>query len=83
MNIDEWLAKNEIETSELARVIGVTRQVIWKIKKGKTVDTETAQKIRFVTGGSVRPACRSQGRPRLKPRVVNSPTEMRFPISVI
>lgn len=62
MNLDHWLAKNEMETNELARVIGVSRQVIWKIKNGLPVDPQTAEKIYFVTGGCVKPPSRPRGR---------------------
>jgi len=62
MNLENWLAKNQMETSELARIIGVSRQVIWKIKHGKHVDPETAEKVHFVTGGCVNPPSRSRGR---------------------
>lgn len=66
MNLENWLAKNEIETGELARIIGVSRQVIWKIKNGMTVDTETANKIRFVTGGCINPPSRPRGRQKIQ-----------------
>lgn len=62
MNLGEWLDSHEMETNELARILGVTRQVIWKIKKGMTCKPETAQKIYFLTGGAVKPEGVPQGR---------------------
>jgi len=52
-----------MEVNELARILGVTRQVIWKVKNGKTVDTETAQKIYFLTGGCINPPSKARGFP--------------------
>ena len=64
MELERWLRKNNMETNELARLSGCTRQVIWKVKKNETIDDDTAQKIYFITGGQVKPASRSKGRPR-------------------
>ncbi|MBX9922916.1 MAG: hypothetical protein K2Y01_02285 [Rhabdochlamydiaceae bacterium] len=64
MELERWLRKNNMETNELARLSGCTRQVIWKAKKNETIDDETAQKIYFITGGQVKPASRSKGRPK-------------------
>lgn len=64
MELERWLRKNNMETNELARLSGCTRQVIWKAKRNETIDEETAQKIYFITGGQVKPASRAKGRPR-------------------
>ena len=64
MELERWLRKNNMETNELARLSGCTRQVIWKVKKNETIDDETAQKNYFITGGQVKPTSRSKGRPR-------------------
>ena len=66
MELERWLRKNNMETNELARLTGCTRQVIWKAKKNETIDEETAQKIHFITGGQVKPVSRSKGRPKKK-----------------
>ena len=64
MELETWLRKNNMETNELARLAGCSRQVIWKIKKNETVDEDTAQKIHFITGGQVKPIAKAKGRPR-------------------
>ena len=64
MELERWLRKNNMETNELARLSGCTRQVIWKVKKNEPIVDETAQKIYFITGGQVKPVSRSKGRPR-------------------
>jgi hypothetical protein len=69
MELERWLRKNNMETNELARLSGCTRQVIWKAKRNETIDEETAQKIYFITGGQVKPASRAKGRPRKVPLV--------------
>jgi len=66
MELETWLRKNNMETNELARLAGCSRQVIWKIKKNETVDEDTAQKIHFITGGQVKPLAKAKGRPRKK-----------------
>lgn len=74
MDLETWLRKNNMETNELARLAGCSRQVIWKIKKNETVDEDTAQKIHFITGGQVKPLAKAKGRPRKKKP--NLPTQM-------
>lgn len=64
MELERWLRKNNMETNELARLSGCTRQVIWKVKKNEPIVDETAQKIYFITGGQVKPVSRSKGRPK-------------------
>jgi len=66
MDLTNWLTHHNMEINEFAKIIGVTRQVIWKIKKGKTVDSDTAKKVYFVTGGQVKPVTQRRGRPRKK-----------------
>lgn len=66
MNLEAWLKENEMESSKLAEIIGVSRTVIWKVKKGRTVDEDTARKIRFVTGGKINPEFKPVGRPKKK-----------------
>lgn len=73
MDLETWLRKNNMETNELARLAGCSRQVIWKIKKNETVDEDTAQKIHFITGGQVKPLAKAKGRPRKKK--TNLPTQ--------
>lgn len=63
LDLETWMLKNGMEVGEMARILGVTRQVIWKIKNGKTVDPETAQKVYFITGGCVNPVSKPRGFP--------------------
>jgi hypothetical protein len=74
MELERWLRKNNMETNQLARLIGCTRQVIWKVKRNETVDEDTAQKIYFITGGQVKPIARSKGRPKKDKNAVNNLT---------
>lgn len=74
IQLERWLRKNNMETNELARLAGCSRQVIWKIKNNETVDNETAEKITFITGGQVKPLARAKGRPRKMKALMNSST---------
>ena len=64
MDLQVWMLKHDIETNELARIIGVTRQVIWRVKNGKACEPSTAQKIYFLTGGAVKPIENPKGMPK-------------------
>lgn len=72
MELERWLRKNNMETNELARLSGCTRQVIWKVKRNETIDVDTAQKIYFITGGQVKPVSRPKGRPKKSGRKTTS-----------
>lgn len=65
MELERWLRKNNMETTEFAARIGCTRKTIWKIKAGLKVDSIIAKKVYFVTGGAVSPqVTTNRGRPR-------------------
>lgn len=62
MELSDWMAYHNMKMAEFARIIGVTRQVIWKVKRGLPVCPETAEKIYFATGGCVKPLEKPKGR---------------------
>lgn len=51
-----------MKDSELADIVGVCRQAIWKIKNNYPVVEETSKKIEFITGGCVKPAISNKGK---------------------
>lgn len=55
-SLELWLRKNFMETNELARLIGCSRQIIWRIKKNKKVSENISLKIQKVTHGEVVPS---------------------------
>lgn len=62
MKLSDWLIYHDMKVKEFARIIGVTRQVIWKVKQGQPVTPDTAEKIYFATGGCVKPPSKPKGR---------------------
>lgn len=62
MELGDWMIYHNMKIIEFARIIGVSRQVIWKVKKGHAVTPITAEKIYFATGGCVKPSEKPQGR---------------------
>lgn len=68
MDLGDWLLKKGMETNELAKILGVSRQVVWKIKKGKPCNPETAEKVYFITGGVVKPKEQPVGWPKGRKR---------------
>jgi hypothetical protein len=49
MELERWLRKNNMETNELARLSGCTRQVIWKAKRNETKTKTTKTKTTKIT----------------------------------
>lgn len=52
-NLDKWLRKNFMETNEFCKLVGCSRQIIWRVKKNKKVSEKILKKIREVTNDEV------------------------------
>lgn len=53
LNMEKFLRKKNMQTSDFAKIIGCSRQVIWKVKKRIPVSHRIAQKILEATKGEV------------------------------
>jgi len=54
MNLKEYLFRKDISRTDFAKLVGVTRQTIYKIICGTTPTLDVALKIEEVTNGEVK-----------------------------
>ena len=69
MELEIWMKERGFKIEQLAKVLGVTRQTIWKLRKGEPCEPETAQKLYFFTNGAVKPIVKKRGMPKGAKRV--------------
>jgi DNA-binding Xre family transcriptional regulator len=60
-DLEKWLRSKNMSSTDLAKIIGCSRTVIWKIKTGQTVCPKTATKIIELTHKQVVPQMESVG----------------------
>lgn len=60
-----WLKENQMTVKKLSEKIKCNRQIPQHIQNGKPVCFRIAMAIRILTNGSVNPAVKNAGRPRL------------------
>ncbi|PWU06773.1 MAG: hypothetical protein C5B43_01285 [Verrucomicrobia bacterium] len=73
--MEKWLIKNHMSTTELAKRIGCSRPVILKVKYGKPICPMYAQRIMEMTKGKIKPKMNRVGRERGKRKIINNSTE--------
>lgn len=56
-----WLRKKRITTNEFSKLVGCSRQVIWKIKRNMPICPKFGQMIFSLTKGEISPQIRCQG----------------------
>ena len=54
-SLENWLRKNFMETNEFVKLVGCSRQIIWKVKKNMKVSEKISKKIQEITNGEVVP----------------------------
>ena len=47
--LTQWLIKEKMSTLKFAKLIGCSRQTVWKVKRGIAVSPTISQKIKLVT----------------------------------
>ena len=53
--LEKWLVKKNMSTKEFVEIIGCSRIIVWKAKRGKTISSSYALKIKEATQGEVYP----------------------------
>lgn len=53
--LEKWLVKKNMSTKEFVEIIGCSRIIIWKAKRGRKISSLYALKIRDATQGEVLP----------------------------
>jgi hypothetical protein len=58
-----WLRKKCIKSGQFSQMVGCSRPVIWKVKRGIAISPAHAKKIFDLTGGEIEPKTEKVGRP--------------------
>lgn len=53
MDLESWIRKNSMETNQFVKLIGCSRTLIWRAKKGEAISPKFAAKIYEITNGQV------------------------------
>lgn len=69
--LERWLRQRNMTTNRFTELVGCSRTVIWKVKKGIAICPLYAKRIIQITGGEIMPLIELVGR---KSQVVNFPT---------
>ena len=62
--LENWLRQKNMSTNELVRMVGCSRPIIWKVKRGIPICAAYAIKIMQITDGEIVPSTNEVGRPR-------------------
>ena len=54
-DLEKWLKKRSMTTKKFALLVGCSRVVIWKVKRGMGVCPYFAKKIYEITEGEIKP----------------------------
>lgn len=65
VDLETWLRRENMSTVAFAEKIPCSKVVLWKVKRGMTIDPKIASAIMKLTGGEVVPLRNPRGRPRL------------------
>jgi len=65
VDLETWLRKQNMSTVCFAQKIPCSKVVLWKVKRGMTIDPKIASVIIKLTDGQVVPLQNPRGRPRL------------------
>lgn len=61
--LERWLREQRMTTKKFAELVGCSRIILWKVKKGMAVSPKYGDKIRELTQGHVSPKTEPVGRP--------------------
>jgi hypothetical protein len=62
-DMERWLRKRNMTTNRFAELVGCTRPILWKVKRGIPVCPLYANRIYELTSGEVVPVYERVGRP--------------------
>lgn len=62
-DLERWLRKRNMKTARFAEMVGCSRPIIWKVKRGIPICPLYAKKIYDLTSGEVAPVYERVGRP--------------------
>lgn len=62
-DLEKWLRKRQMTTKKFTELVGCSRPVIWKVKRGIAICPLYAKKIYEITNGEINPLTEKVGRP--------------------
>lgn len=62
-DLERWLRKRSMTTARFAELVGCSRPIIWKVKRGIPICPLYAKRIYDLTSGEVTPVYEFVGRP--------------------
>jgi hypothetical protein len=63
-DLERWLRKRNMKTIRFAELVGCSRPIIWKVKRGIAICPFYAKRIFDLTSGEVTPFYECVGRPK-------------------
>jgi len=61
--LEKWLRDRNMSTNKFVQLVGCSRPVVWKVKRGITICPYYAKRISEITQGEIQPAFERVGRP--------------------
>ena len=61
--LEKWLKDKKMSTNRFVELVGCSRPVIWKVKRGIAICPLYAKRVFDLTNGNVQPICEKVGRP--------------------
>lgn len=62
--LEKWLRSKNMTTKKFSDLVGCSRIIIWKVKKGMPICPRYGDRIKELTEGAVCPKTEPVGRPR-------------------
>ena len=62
--LENWIRARNMTTTEFTKMVGCSRPVVWKVKRGIAICPKYARKIVELTKGEVMPVIEPVGRQR-------------------
>ncbi len=62
-DLERWLRQRNMTTKHFVELVGCSRPVIWRVKKGIAICPMYAKRIYEITEGQVKPIVENVGRP--------------------
>lgn len=64
-DLESWLRKRNMSNKRFVELVGCSRPIVWKVKRGIAICPLYAKKIHDLTNGEVCPLTEKVGRPKL------------------
>jgi hypothetical protein len=68
--LEKWLRKKNMTTTHFVEMVGCSRPVVWKVKRGIPISPKYANRIIEITKGEIKPLTENVGRTSVMSRLV-------------